>query len=980
MRRATGLETAPSSPTDLGEQHRDQSAEWLILQRVQESLIASQDPDGIVRNAVAALVDHAGYSHVGAFLVRPDGLQLVHQAGYEHPPQRLDIETGLCGKVARTGQGVLVASVAIEPDYFTVDSAVESEICVPFGVETEFPGVLNVAQTGPHVLRISDFRIVSEVAGLLSRALERAGQSRSHQGSERRLERALEAAAIGVWTWTHATGALEWQFAVAGRDDGLPADAIQSLDDLLANAHAGDFGHLEHAFSRATVDGGLDVEFRLEDGSVGGRWLNMCGQAVDRSPDDECTLLTGVVFDVTGRKRLEEERLRLVHLETARADAEEAHKAMTRTIERLRDGFVAVDSDLRITLVNEQASRFFGIARSDLLGAPLQDALRPIGEANTVANILATSTATEPNTFDLYDARVDRFLEIRVFPADDGTSLHMRDVTALRQAEYDRQRSEARFRSLVQQASDLILILDRQGHIQFASPAISRILGLNPQDLAGTVKSLTIHPDDDKRFRRAMIRVLRTPGLHAPFEARIQHRDGTFRWLEITATNLLADPLMQGVIANCRDITERYASEFNLWLRSEVSTVLGASLDLDQTLEALNRLLVTYSSDVSLVAVFSEQGELEQFAASARELFGAAQDAGRELTELAIDAIGIRSGRALSSRHTVVVEAAGQEQKTADTPYSLLAGRMVELNLTTTIVVPIVLRGQVRGVLMVGFGHDSEVAPALISTIEDVARRAGLAIENARLYRHARDAIEARDRFLSVAAHELRTPITAVTGYTSMLKKELSDRRDGVRIERYATRLDEAGRRLATLAEDLLDVAHIRGGVRPLRMGPVKFADLARQVVLRYAEQRSSARDRLVLAAAATNARVKADPDRLEQVLTNLIDNALKYSPPNTEIHVSVTADHDSVRLAVSDHGIGVDPGNLKSIFQPFGRAANAEESGAPGLGLGLYICRSIVERHDGRIWAESNGPGTGLTVTVELPLILDTPAATGED
>jgi signal transduction histidine kinase len=295
---------------------------------------------------------------------------------------------------------------------------------------------------------------------------------------------------------------------------------------------------------------------------------------------------------------------------------------------------------------------------------------------------------------------------------------------------------------------------------------------------------------------------------------------------------------------------------------------------------------------------------------------------------------------------------------------------MIDLALSYAIVVPIVLRSQVRGVLMTGFTDGAAGSPALVSMIEDVARRAGLAIENAVLYQHAREAIEARDRFLSVAAHELRTPITSVTGYTSMLQRELRDRKDPERVSRYLSRLDEASVRLSALAEDLLDVSRIRSGLLPLRTGPVNVAELTGQVVLRYAEQRSSARDRIRLHAPEHAPPVLADPDRLEQVVTNIIDNALKYSPPDTVIDISVRSDESDVTLAVCDQGIGVAKDKLESIFEPFGRAANAEETGVTGLGLGLYICRTIMERLGGSIWAESDGENTGLTIFVQLPLV----------
>jgi PAS domain S-box-containing protein len=945
-----------------------------MLREVREALSSSDDPDVIIQEAVDALSKHLGYTHVGAYLIRDDGLHLVHHVGYDNPATWLDLNTGICGRVARTDEAARVSDVLSDPDYIPVVETVRSEIAVPFGRGSDSSGVLNVEMAGPSTLTEADFRIVNEVGGLLSLAIERAAFSRAHRQSEQRLRLALDAAAMGVWTWTPASGALEWEFKAGNHDFDDGAIRLRTLDELLARSHAGDFAHLEHAFSRALIDGDMDVEFRLGDNGTAVRWLNLRGQVIDRAGDGSPSQIAGVVFDVTGRKRLEGERLRLVHLETARTNAEESQREMATTIERLRDGFVAIDSERRLSLVNEEAARLFGAKRSELLGSPLEEALGHFHDENAIANFVAACTIADPSAFDAYDPRTDRFLEVRVYPGSGGATLHLRDVTELRRAEYERQRSEAMFRSLVQHASDLILILDRRAVIQFASPAIDRMLGYLPVEVIGQDDKFPVHPDDEKRFRIALVRILRTSGTHPPFEVRVQHRNGSYRWLEITSTNLLSDPLIHGVVANCRDITERHASEFNLWLLSEVSTVMGASLDLDQTLQSLNRLLVTYVSEISLVAVFNERGDVERFGASRREPSRTPFGDGRDLADRAINAIGMRSGRSLSSRHTVVVDIARLNLDETDAPYTELGTRMIELGLSSAIVVPVVLRSQVRGVLMTGFGEGAGVTPALISMIEDVARRAGLAIENANLYQHARDAIEARDRFLSVAAHELRTPITSVTGYTAMLNRELGDRKDPVRISRYMGRLDEASVRLSTLAEDLLDVSRIRSGLLPLRMGPVDLGELTGQIVLRYAEQRSSARDRIALDSPGDPQIVQADPDRLEQVLTNVIDNALKYSPPDTVIEISIKRGEADVTLAVRDHGIGVARDNLERIFEPFGRAVNAEETGVTGLGLGLYICRTIIGRLGGSIWAESEGENAGLTVFVQLPLLSEQP------
>jgi two-component system sensor histidine kinase VicK len=139
------------------------------------------------------------------------------------------------------------------------------------------------------------------------------------------------------------------------------------------------------------------------------------------------------------------------------------------------------------------------------------------------------------------------------------------------------------------------------------------------------------------------------------------------------------------------------------------------------------------------------------------------------------------------------------------------------------------------------------------------------------------------------------------------------------------------------------------------------------EVVGRYQEQISGT-GHLLLEIVGTPASVSADPDRIEQVLTNLLDNALKYSPDGAELHVRVQAKARGVLLEVQDHGIGLPPEAAERIFEPFSRATNAEQRQITGMGLGLFICRNIIEQHHGRIWARSAGEGSGTLVSIWLP------------
>ena len=232
----------------------------------------------------------------------------------------------------------------------------------------------------------------------------------------------------------------------------------------------------------------------------------------------------------------------------------------------------------------------------------------------------------------------------------------------------------------------------------------------------------------------------------------------------------------------------------------------------------------------------------------------------------------------------------------------------------------------------------------------------------------AEAAVRARDVFLSIAAHELRTPITALKGSAQLLvRQQERGTLDPARLTRTLGVLNGAADRLAALTDDLLDVSRIRTGQLPLTIAPLILPTLVREAVGRARERHSGAHQ-LVLDLPAGLSPVPGDAARLDQVLTNLLDNAIKYSPAGGDVTVTMRPAEGGILTTVRDEGIGLPPESIEAIFEPFGRAPNAARSQLPGLGLGLYICRSIVERHNGRIWAASAGEEQGTTIALWLP------------
>lgn len=228
----------------------------------------------------------------------------------------------------------------------------------------------------------------------------------------------------------------------------------------------------------------------------------------------------------------------------------------------------------------------------------------------------------------------------------------------------------------------------------------------------------------------------------------------------------------------------------------------------------------------------------------------------------------------------------------------------------------------------------------------------------------AEEALAARDRFLSIASHELKTPIATLQLATeSIARAHRAGRLDDERLAASLRRVARATGRLRDLVAELLDVSRLTGEEAPLATERIDVAELAREVAGRFEEGDGSSR---VAVSVPAQAWVVADAGRLDQVISNLIDNALKYSKPPEIVEVAMSQDDEGTRISVADHGIGLDAASSARLFEAFGRGRNAEN--IPGLGLGLYISQQIIERHGGRIIAAPRPDGQGAVFTIWLP------------
>jgi PAS domain S-box-containing protein len=491
--------------------------------------------------------------------------------------------------------------------------------------------------------------------------------------------------------------------------------------------------------------------------------------------------------------------------------------------------------------------------------------------------------------------------------------------------------------AIIQASPAAIMLLDMDGTVRLWNPAAERMFGWTADEALGQVLP-TVPASKQEEFRRNLEGVAQGRLLSGA-ETERQRRDGT----PIQVALWTARVCPPGSPAQCLgiivDITERQRSEEAQRFLAEAGGVLSASLEQEETLKHVAHLAVPTYAEACGVFLADETGEVRCVATAS------ADDSapGQGIPGLEVVSQVMASGApALCT---------GLEP---DAPHA-----------RAWLCVPLQVRGQTLGALTFVTsrrpydGRDLELA-------QELARRAALAIDNARLYREARQAIRLREEFLSIASHELKTPISALQLQVQMLQATLERAPGGLSPERLRRGLDVVGRQLkrqTKLVNELLDVSRISAGRLELSLEPLDLGALVREVAERFEPElaRTGTPLELVL---APDALGQWDRLRLDQVLTNLLSNAVKYGR-SQPVRMELTVTDERVRLDVRDGGIGIGAEHVSRLFHRFERAVSERNYG--GFGLGLWIARQMVEAMGGHIAVHSN-LGEGSTFTVELP------------
>jgi PAS domain S-box-containing protein len=598
---------------------------------------------------------------------------------------------------------------------------------------------------------------------------------------------------------------------------------------------------------------------------------------------------------------------------------------------------------------------------------------------------LITRSGKIIGTINLYYKKVRHFQEREIVLAEkyakqaaeiiDDAILFQEAQKARRETERINQalsKSEAFYKAIGESIPFGVWATDFKGHMTHISDSYLKLIGLTFEEYRdfGWLKKIT--PDSEKKTFKDWADCVKMGGFW----------EYNFKILDVN--NVPHAVLSRGIPVKDTfgsvtgwaginlDITNLKKNEEMLKLLSDSGIEFSASLDYEETFESVAQMIVPHLADLCLVYLYQGKNlnrvTLSYSESVDKNLVEAMLKEQRnpiKFKELHPVQVSIRTGQ--PQLVNIVTESWLKNISNKETMFEIRK----KMGWQSYMAVPMVARGQTIGaVAFVSITPGHKYTNSDLTIAEELANRAALAVDNARLYQKAKEALRARDEFLSIASHELKTPLTSLLLELELaLKSIIESPGKSLSITQLARSIENAqwqSKRLNQLINNLLDLSRISAEKLGLVFQVLDLSDLVKDITDRFEEELKMSGYVLTL---KTKKTVVGNWDklRIEQILTNLLTNAIKYGR-GKPIEMTIESDDSQAKLIVRDHGIGIPKKSLTSIFSPYERATDSQQD--QSLGMGLYITKQLVEAHGGKISVRSK-PNEGTTFTVELPLNL---------
>jgi PAS domain S-box-containing protein len=655
---------------------------------------------------------------------------------------------------------------------------------------------------------------------------------------------------------------------------------------------------------------------------------------------------------------------------TAQKQLEATLSLKSALIDLSEEAIFAWDLEQGIVEWNMGSERLYGYSRDEAIGRVSHELLATIHPepVNTILGRLAEhrqwSGELRHHTRDGGQLVVDsRQQLIHV----DGRSLVLetnRDVTDRRRAEAER----ARLAAIVESSDDAIIGMDLDGTITAWNQAAEQMYGYAAAEATGHSIRLVVPHDRHNEESGVLDRIAR--GEHVKhFETIRCRKDGT-----CFAASLSLSPIrdqagrVTGAAKIARDITERQRASQRAALLADIGAVLAGTLQYEATLKTVANMTVPAIADWCAVDILTEEHKIERLAVAhvdpakidlARTIRSRYEDPSSPYTPASVVRTGTASMVKEISDDMIVGAAHGDEER---------IDLVRSLGIRSYMIVPLTAHGRTFGALTLATAESGRVySDDDFRFAQDVAFRAALAVDNAHAYEEAQTANRLKDEFLATLSHELRTPLNAILGYSRLLQSGM------LTVDKHAHALQTLERNATALTQivgDILDVSRIISGKIRLNVQPIDLPRVVSDAVESLLPAADAKRIRVQTILDPRAAPISGDPDRLQQIVWNLVSNAVKFTPKEGVVQVRLERVNSHVEIVVSDNGIGVSPDFLPYMFERFRQADGGTTREHGGIGLGLAIVRHLVELHGGTIHATSGGRDTGSTFRVRLPLM----------
>jgi PAS domain S-box-containing protein len=647
---------------------------------------------------------------------------------------------------------------------------------------------------------------------------------------------------------------------------------------------------------------------------------------------------------------------------------------LANLLEGITDGFCLLDRDWTIRYLNTRGADMLAPQHApgaSLAGKNLWQACPDLPGTELETQYRRAMAQQLSCSFELPHPPLGRWLEVRIFPSSDGLTTYIQDISQRKAAEDSLRQSEEDLRALANSIPQLAWIASFDGTIAWYNQRWHDYTGTSAEQMAGNGWSIAYDAQHLPSILHAWKAALRD-GTPFEMEFPIRGADGQYRWF-LTRANPVRDRGGQ--------LLRWFGTSTDV---DQVKRAQEALRDETRVLELLNNTGAALAGTLDLPALLQETVDAATRISGAR--FGAFyyDDAGEaHPAARAVNNISLRQADAIA---TELRQGAAMRRNDLLTAPDANADGAPPLR--SCLSLPVSSRsGLLLGRLLLGHPQAGMFSARSERIVSAIAAQAAVALDNTRLYAAATRAAEERkvlldserearaeaertnqlkDDFLTTLSHELRTPLSAILGWAQVLRRGTRDQAD---LHRGLQSIERNARAQAQLIEDLLDMSRITSDKVLLDLQTIVPASIIASAIETLRPAADAKHIAIHCNIASDAGRITGDPSRIQQVIWNLLSNALKFTPQGGRVEIGVRREATRLAITVSDNGVGIKKDFLPHVFDRFRQADASTTRRHGGLGLGLAIVKHLVEQHGGTVTVSSAGDMQGASFTVRLPL-----------